>query len=133
MRHRLSQFPEIDQNQDLLDAIITVGKKEEFFEAEEKQLKCFKEEAKPSKQLKRVALVEEASKWKAVKTEPGTDQGMGKKKLGPKDRNNLTEEEKEEKEKLLKEYHLTSRPLSSRLKSLFEADKRATDNTSARP
>jgi hypothetical protein len=101
MRHRLSQFPDLDLDQDWLDAVITVGKKEESFEAEEKLLKGFKEEAKPSKQLKREALVKEASKWKAVKTEPG----MGtekKKKLGPKDRNNLTEAEKEEKEKLLK-------------------------------
>jgi hypothetical protein len=31
-----------------LDAVITVGKKEEFFEAEEKLLKSFKEDAQPS-------------------------------------------------------------------------------------
>jgi hypothetical protein len=102
MRHRLSQFPELDLDQDWLDAVITVGKKEESFEAEEKLLKGFKEEAKPSKQLKKEAFAKEASKWKAVKTEPGNDQGKGKKKLGPKDRNNLTEAEKEEKERLLK-------------------------------
>src|SRR6266849_6430942 len=64
MRHRLSQFPELALNQDWLDAVITVGKKEESFEAEEKLLKGFKEEAKPSKQLKREALAKEASKWK---------------------------------------------------------------------
>jgi hypothetical protein len=102
MRHRLSQFPELDLDQDWLDAVITVGKKEESFEAEEKLLKGFKEEAKPSKQLKKEAFVKEASKWKAVKTEPGTEKGKKEKKLGPKDRNNLTEAEKEEKERLLK-------------------------------
>jgi hypothetical protein len=102
MRHRLSQFPELDLDQDWLDAVITVGKKEESFEAEEKLLKGFKEEAKPSKQLKKEAFVKEASKWKAVKTEPGSKAGKTKEKVGPKDRNNLTEAEKEEKEKLLK-------------------------------
>ena len=102
MRHRLSQFPELDLDQDWLDAVITVGKKEESFEAEEKLLKGFKEVVTPSKQLKKEAFVKEASKWKAVKTESGTDKGKGKPKLGPKDRNNLTEAEKEEKEKLLK-------------------------------
>ena len=45
-------------------------------------------------------MAKEASRWKAVKTEPGTEKG--KTKLGPKDRNNLTEAEKEEKERLLK-------------------------------
>jgi hypothetical protein len=112
MRHRLSQFPELDLDQDLLDAVITVGKMEESFEAEEKLLKGFKEEAKPSKQLKKEAFVKEASKWKVVKTEPGTDQGKGQKKLGPKDRNNLTEVEKEEKEKPLKEISIRPPSLS---------------------
>jgi len=31
MRHRLSQFPELDLDQDWLDAVVTVGKKEESF------------------------------------------------------------------------------------------------------
>jgi len=98
MRHRLSQFPDLDLDQDWIDAVVTVGKKEESFEAEEKLLKGFKEEAKPTKQIKKEAFVHEASKWKAVKTEPAKKKG----KRGPKDKDNLTEAEKEEKERLLK-------------------------------
>jgi hypothetical protein len=39
MRHRLLQFPELDLDQDWLDVVITVGKKDASFEAEEKLLK----------------------------------------------------------------------------------------------
>src|SRR3978361_1055922 len=98
MRHRLSQFPDLDLDQDWIDVVVTVGKKEESFEAEEKLLKGFKEEAKPSKQIKKEAFTQEASKWKGVKTEPAKK----RERKGPKDRDNLTEAEKEEKEKLLK-------------------------------
>jgi hypothetical protein len=62
MRHRLSQFLELDLEQDWQDVVITAGKKEESFEVEENLLKGYKEEAKPSKQLKKAALVKEASK-----------------------------------------------------------------------
>ena len=101
MRHRLSQFPELDLDQDWLDAVVTVGKKEESFEAEEKLLKGFKEDAKPAKRLKKEALVKEASKWEAVKTKPSSNKEKGK-TLGPKDWNNRMEAEKEEKEWVLK-------------------------------
>src|SRR3977135_4698308 len=70
MRHRLSQFPDLDLDQDWIDAVVTVGKKEESFEAEEKLLKGFKEEAKTTKQITQEAFAQEASKWKAVITEP---------------------------------------------------------------
>src|SRR3978361_131967 len=98
MRHRQSQFPDLDLHQAWIDAVVTVGKKEESFEAEEKLLKGYQEEAKPIKQIKKEAFAHEASKWKAVKTEPAKK----KEKKGPKDKDNLTEAEKEEKEKLLK-------------------------------
>jgi hypothetical protein len=42
--------------------VITVGKKDASFEAEEKLLKWFREEAKPSKQLIKEVLIKEASK-----------------------------------------------------------------------
>src|SRR3978361_689728 len=85
MRHRFSQFPDLDLDQDWIDTVVTVGKKEESFEAEEKLLKGFKEEAKPTKQIKKEALSQEASKWKAIKTEAAK---KGAKK-GPKDKDNL--------------------------------------------
>jgi hypothetical protein len=46
-------------------------------------------------------MAKEPSKWKTVKTENSATKK--EKKKGPKDWNNLTEAEKEEKEKLLKE------------------------------
>src|SRR3978361_1931145 len=70
MRHRLSQFLDLDLDQDWIDAVVTVGKKEEAFEAEEKLLKGLKEEAKPIKQIKKKAFAHEASKWKAGRPNP---------------------------------------------------------------
>jgi hypothetical protein len=100
MRHRLSHFPHQELDSDWLNTVIAVGKMEEVFLAEEKLLRDFREEAKPKNQLKSENTAKEASKWKAVKTE-NPSRKMEKKK-GLKDRDNLTEAEKEEKEKLLK-------------------------------
>ena len=101
MRHRLSQFPEQELGQDWMEAVITVGKKEQAFEAEEKLLKQHRTEG-PLKKTERERVKEEASKWKAVKTITNTPSTKKEAKKGPKDRDNLTKAEKEEKEKLLK-------------------------------
>jgi hypothetical protein len=80
--------------------VIAVGKREEAFLVEEKLLWDFREEVKPKNQLKKENTANEDSKWKIVKTETSTNKN--KEKKGPKDRENLTEAVKEEKEKQLK-------------------------------